>query len=282
LTATINFAGVGIPTGTVAFATGTGTSLGSANVVPAAGGLFQASLSTTALTAVGTYTFTAIYSGDANYVTSSVAGGSVIVVSNPQVIVTPGGPSLTVNSSTVSSSTITLTPASYGGFNGIVGFQCDPATLPVDSTCVFSPGQVNVTPNTPSASYAEPVVTMWIAINQPPQTPTASKMIWWIAGPTGFLLLFVRRRIKAVALASYWNMLLLISAIGVLSAGMVGSIGCSNGLSYVTPKGATNVTVYAYADTYVVGTTNNTTSTCTASSVYPCSKQAINVSVTVQ
>lgn len=283
LTATINFAGVGIPTGTVAFATGTGTPLGSANLVPAAGGLFQASLTTTALTVADTYTFTAAYSGDLNYLSSSGSGGSVIVVSNPLVIVTPSGASLTVNSSTGSSSTITLTPASYGGFNGIVGFQCDPATLPANSACVFSPGQVNVTPNTPSASYPEPPVTMWVAINQPPQTPTASKMIWWIAGPTGLLLLFVRRRMKAVALVSRWNMLLLIAAIGALSAGIMGSIACSKGIQFATPKGTTTVTVYAYADTYVPGTTNNTTSTCTAgSNVYPCSQQTISVSVLVQ
>jgi hypothetical protein len=199
------------------------------------------------------------------------------------VIVTPSGASITVNSKTGSSSTITLTPASYGGFNGIVGFQCDTATLPADSTCVFSPGQVNVTPNTASASYPEPTVTMSIAINQPPQTPTASKMIWWIAGPTGLILLYVRRRMKAVALAGRWNMLLLLAAIGVLSAGIMGSIGCSNGISYATPKGTSTVTVYAYADTYATGTTNNTTSTCTSgSSVYPCSKQAISVSVLVQ
>jgi hypothetical protein len=283
LTATINFAGVGIPTGTVAFATGGGMPLGSANVVPAAGGLFQASLTTTALTVVGTYTFTAAYSGDLNYLPSSGAGGSVLVVINPLVIVTPSGASVTVNSSTGSSSTITLTPASYGGFNGIVGFQCDPATLPADSTCVFSPGQANVTPNTPSASYPEPTVTMWVAINQPPQTPTASNMIWWIAGPTGLLLLFVRQRMKAVALAGRWNMLLFIAAVGVLSAGIMGSIACSNSISYVTPKGTSTVTVYAYADTFVTGTTNNTTSTCNAgSNVYPCSQQAISVSVVVQ
>jgi sugar lactone lactonase YvrE len=278
-TATINFAGVGIPTGTVTFATGS-TTLGTASVAPAAGGLFQATLTTTALP-VGTDTITATYGGDANYVGSS-ASGTVTVVNNPLVIVTPSGASITVNSKTGSSSTITLTPASYGGFNGIVGFQCDPATLPADSTCVFSPGQVNVTPNTHSVSYPEPPVTMWIAINQPPQTPTASKMIWWIAGPTSLLLLFVRRRMKAVALAGHWNMLLLIAAIGALSAGIMGSIGCSNGISYVTPKGTSTVTVYAYADTYVTGTTNNTTSTCTASNVYPCSKQAISVSVLVQ
>jgi sugar lactone lactonase YvrE len=278
-TATINFAGVGIPTGIVTFASG-GTTLGTASVAPAAGGLFQASISTTALP-VGTDTITATYGGDANYV-GSATSGTVTVVSNPLVIVTPSGTSLTVNSNTGSSGTITLTPASYGGFNGIVGFQCDATTLPADSTCVFSPGQVNVTPNTPSVSYPEPTVTMWIAINQPPQTPTASNMIWWIAGPTGLLLLFVRRRTKAVALAGRWNMLLLIAAIGALSAGIMGSLACSNSISYTTPKGTSTVTVYAYADTFKTGTTNNTTSTCTASNVYPCSQQAISVSVIVQ
>ena len=289
LTATINFAGVGIPTGIVTFATGS-TTLGTASVAPAAGGLFQASFSTTALP-VGTDTITATYGGDANYV-GSATSGTVTVVSNPLVVVTPSGASVTVNSSTGSSSTITLNPVSYGGFNGIVGYQCDPATLPADSTCVFSPGQVNVTPNTPSASYPEPTVTMSIAINQPPQTPTASKMIWWIAGPTGLLLLFVRRRMKAVALAGRWNMLLLIAAIGVLSAGIMGSIACSNSISYVTPKGTSTVTVYAYADPYLGSPSNNVTQACGiipgsnppegSPALAPCSQQAINVSVIVQ
>ena len=297
----INFVGVGIPTGTVTFTMGS-TTLGTANVIPAAGGVFQASItvpagppcvvsaavptcpsnSSGAMLPVGTDTITATYSGDANYV-GSATSGTIPVVSNPLVIVTPSGASITVNSDTGSSSTITLTPASYGGFNGIVGYQCDAGTLPANATCVFSPGQVSVTANTSSASFPEPPVTMSIAISQPPQTPTASKMIWWIAGPTGLLLLFVRRRMKAVALAGRWNMLLLIAAIGALSAGIMGSIGCNNGISFVTPKGTSTVTVYAYADTYQGSPSKNVTSTCTAgSNIYPCSQQAISVSVIVQ
>jgi hypothetical protein len=301
-TAAINFVGVGIPTGTVTFTMGS-TTLGTANVVPAAGGIFQASITVPAgppcvvsatvptcpsnsisatMLPVGTDTITATYGGDANYV-GSATSGSIPVVSNPQVIVTPSGTSITVNSDTGTSSTITLTPASYGGFNGIVGFQCDPGTLPVNATCVFSPGQVSVTPNTPGVSYPEPPVTMSVAISQPPQTPTASKIIWWIAGPTGLLLLFVRRRMRKLAISSGWNAFLLFAAIGALSAGIMGSMGCNNGIAFVTPKGTSTVTVYAYADTYHGSPSNNVTSTCIGgSNVYPCSQQAISVSLIVQ
>jgi sugar lactone lactonase YvrE len=278
LTVSINFAGVGIPTGTVAFATGS-TALGTAAVVPVAGGLFQASLSTTALP-VGTDTITATYSGDANYV-GSVITGTVIVVSAPKVVITPSGTSLTASSST--SGSITISAVSEGGFNGVVGYQCDSATLPANATCVFSPGQVVLTPSTSSATYPTPTVTMTLAINQPPQTPTASKLIWWLALPTGLLLLFARRRLKAVAHAGCWNMVLLVTAIAALSACIVGSTGCNNSsTAFATPAGSSTVTVIAYADPYKGSVSDNKTTPCTTDASNPCTQQSFSVNVTVQ
>ena len=162
---------------------------------------------------------------------------------------------------------------------------------------MFSPGQASIgLPNTTSGNFPNPTVTLTIALNQDPQTPIVSQMIWWAAGFTGLLLLFARRRVKAVAHAGVWNVFLLIAAIGVLSAGILGSTGCTSGLAFGTPAGTSTVTVNAYSDPYQVGSTSNTQScgidtTVTSlqypigtpeSYMYPCAQQSFKLSVTVQ
>jgi hypothetical protein len=229
---------------------------------------------------VGTDLVTATYSGDANYV-GSATSGTIIVLSAPVAITTASGTSITVSS--YSDTSVTFNSVSEGGWNGVVGFNCDPATLPANSRCVFSPGQATVLANTPTQSYPASPVTLTIAINQPPQTPTASKMIWWIAGPMGLLLLFARRRMKSVVLAGRWNILLLIAAVGVLSAGILASTGC-NSISappFATPSGSKTVTVYASADPFKSGTGGDTV-LCSTINTSPCSQKVFQVSVTVQ
>jgi sugar lactone lactonase YvrE len=190
-TAAIGFAGVGIPTGTVTFAAN-GTTLGSSPVEPVAGGIFEAIFSTSSL-AVGNYTVVATYSGDPNYVGSvSATSATIYVATSPIVTVTSSGASLTSSSS--SNSTVTFTATGYGGWNGLVGFSCLASSLPANARCVFSPGQIEVLPSTPTTTASNPTIAMSVVIDQPPQTPTASKFPWWLAGPTGLLLLFARRR----------------------------------------------------------------------------------------
>jgi hypothetical protein len=232
---------------------------------------------------VGSDPITATYSGDANYVGSTVTGGPVIVVSAATTVVAASGPSITVSGT--ASTAVTFSVVSEGGWKGVVGFQCDPATLPANAFCVFSPGQVAVLASTPSVGNPPGTVALSLMTNQPPRTPTVGKMIWWIAGPTGLLLLFVRRRMKTAALAGGWNILLLIAAIGALSAGIMSATACSKGgVAFKTPAGTSTVTVYASSDPYVYNSDGTVKGTlqCTTINTSPCSQQTFSVNVTIQ
>jgi sugar lactone lactonase YvrE len=300
-TETINFAGVGIPTGTVSFVTGS-TSLGTVNLLPGPGGTFQASItvgiagpscvvSTSVPTCpsapsgillpLGADTITATYSGDANYV-GSAASGSVLVVSSPNVNVTTSGASIT--SSPSSSGTVTFTATSYGGWNGLVGFSCLASSLPTNARCVFSPGQIEVLPSTSTTTASNPPVSLTITIDQPPQTPTASKFYWWLAVPTGLLLFFIRRRFAR----RDWSAITSTLALIVLGIAAVGMGACSNSIHYNTPAGASTVTVIASSDPFTAPPSstnaNPSTQSCPANNPAsaPCAQQTFQVSLTVQ
>jgi sugar lactone lactonase YvrE len=288
-TAAIGFAGVGIPTGTVTFAAN-GKTLGSASVVPAAGGIFEATYSTSSLV-VGNYTVVATYSGDPNYIGSvSAASAAIYVVTSPIVTTTSSGTSITSSSS--SNSTVAFTSTGYGGWNGLVGFSCLASSLPANARCIFSPGQIEVLPSTPTTTASNPAIAMSVVIDQPPQTPTASKFLWWLAGPTGLLLLFARRRFARRTWSTIATTLVFI-LFGIAAGGMG---ACTGGISYTTPPGAGTVTVYAWSDPYTTmptpSTANPPTQACGmipasnppqySPALAPCSQTTFQVSLTVQ
>ena len=280
-TAVISFSGVGIPTGTVTF-TANGTALGAAPVEPAAGGLFEATFSTSSL-AVGNYTTVATYSGDPNYIASvSATSATIYVVSSPNVNVTTSGTSITSSSS--SSGTVTFTATTYGGWNGLVGFSCLASSLPTNARCVFSPGQIEVLPSTSTTTASNPPVSLTITIDQPPQTPTASKFYWWLAVPTGLLLFFIRRRFAR----RDWSAITSTLALIVLGIAAVGMGACSNSIHYNTPAGASTVTVIASSDPFTAPPSstnaNPSTQSCPANNPAsaPCAQQTFQVSLTVQ
>ena len=254
---TVNSTGVGIPTGTVTFTTGT-TSLGAIALEPAAGGAFQATLTTTALP-VGTDLVTGTYSGDANYVSSS-ASGTVIVVATAEVIVTNSGTAL--RSSLGGESTITFTNTSYGGWSGVIGYQCEASSLPVNSICVFSPGQVTLNASTTGNSYPPATTTLQIVVDNPPNSPLQSSMLWWMGGLTGVLLLFVRRRAKRGA----WGRVSMLVGMALLAVSATGLMACNSGVSYSTPAGTSTVTVYANSDPFAL----NSNGTVNTSDTQPC------------
>lgn len=280
-TAAVGFAGVGIPTGTVTFTSGS-TTLGTAPLEPAAGGLFEAIFSTTSL-AAGNYTVVATYSGDPNYIGSaSTASATIYVVSSPYVTTTASGASIT--SSASSNGTVTFTTTTYGGWNGLVGFSCLASSLPANARCIFSPGQVEVLPSTPTATASNPPVTLSIVIDQYPQTPTAGKFLWWLAGPTGLLLFFARRRFARRAWATIATTLAFI-LLGIAAGGMG---ACTSGVQNVTPTGISTVTVVVSSDPFITAPTSSNanpgTQTCPANNPAsaPCAQQTFKVSLTVQ
>ena len=280
-TAAVGFAGVGIPTGTVTFTSGS-TTLGTAPLEPAAGGLFEATFSTTSLVA-GNYTVVATYSGDPNYIGSaSAASATIYVVSSSYVTTTASGTAIT--SSANSNGAVTFTTTTYGGWNGLVGFSCLASSLPANAQCVFSPGQVEVLPSTPTAAASNPPVTLSIVIDQYPRTPTAGKFLWWLAGPTGLLLFFARRRFARRAWATIATTLAFI-LLGIAAGGMG---ACTSGVQNVTPTGTSTVTVVVSSDPFTTAPTSSNanpgTQTCPANNPAsaPCAQQTFKVSLTVQ
>jgi hypothetical protein len=250
-TVTVNSTGVGIPTGTVTFTTGK-TSLGAVALAPAAGGAFQATLTTTALP-VGTDLVVAKYSGDANYIGSSTSG-TVIVVATAEVIVTTSGTALT--SSLGGESTVTFTNTSYGGWSGVIGYQCDASTLPANSICVFSPGEVTLNDSTAGNSYPPVTTKLEVVVDNPPNSPLQSSMLWWMGGLTGVLLLFVRRR----AMQGVWGRVSMLIGMALLAVSATGLMACNSGIPYATPAGTSTITVYANSDPFALnsnGTINN-------------------------
>jgi sugar lactone lactonase YvrE len=278
-TVAVGSTGVGIPTGTVTFTTG-GKSLGSAPLAPAAGGGFQAALSTTALP-VGVDVVTATYSGDANYVGSSTSG-TVTIVSGPTVTVTSGG--TTLSSSDSFQTSLTFTNTSYGGWQGVVGYQCVASTLPVNAICVFSPGQVTVTPSTAGVTYPAATTTLKVVVDNPPNSPAQGSMLWWVGGLSGLMLFWMRRRM----MRGVWANLTMMAGAVLIAIAATGLTACGNSIPYATPAGSSTITVLASSDPYATGVTNatqpcvNATSGATGPTQGPCTQQSYQISLTVQ
>jgi sugar lactone lactonase YvrE len=288
LTATVASSFAGTPTGTVTFSitdSGGNSTIKTATLAPATSG-FQATYSYAPVApAAGVgydvVSITATYSGDVNFSTSTSPAGPTFDVSGPQGAAVTTSNTLSLTTSVNNAGSVTFVGTSYGGWNGIVGFACDPATLPAHAVCTFSPGQATVLANTTSSLNPPGTVTLSVAINQDPQTPTASKMIWWVAGFSGLVLLFARRRMIKLPIANGWNAFLLVVAIGAMSACMMGATGCASSVAFATPKGTSTVTVNAYADPFISGTSGNTVA-CTTSATSPCSMTSFKVNLTVQ
>lgn len=294
-TATVSSAYAGTPTGQVTFVVTyvdnnsssqatTYTVTGTGTLQPAAGGVFQATYSyvNTHSPVAGPYvveSVTATYSGDQNFAGSSSSSSSFDVSpAGGSLVTTASG--ATITSSANSNGTVTFTATSYGGWNGMVGFSCDPVTLPPNARCVFSPGQVEVLASTSTSAASTPPVAMSVTIDQPPQTPTASKLLWWLAVPTGLLLLFSRRRVTRCG----WPMTAMILGLTLLGTSVLGLTSCTSGeAAYVTPAGTTTVTVVASSTPFQAGSTTEMQS-CPANNPAssPCAQQTFQVAVTVQ
>ncbi|HZQ45354.1 MAG TPA: Ig-like domain repeat protein [Acidobacteriaceae bacterium] len=280
VTAQIQSTGVGIPTGVVTF-TSNGTSLGTAPVLPASAGTFAATISTKSLS-VGNDAIVGSYSGDANYIASTSTSTTVAIVSSAAVTITPSTTS--ISSSTGGSSAVNFTVTSYGGWTGLVGFSCLASSLPANARCVFSPGQIQVMSSTPAAPVQNLPATLSVTIDQPPQTPTAGSLLWWLAGPTGLLLFFTRRRFARRA----WASASLILGILLLGVSALGLGACGSSPQNVTPAGTSNITVYASADPFTAPPSSSSATPSTEACAgnvptgTPCSQQAFQISLAVK
>ncbi|MDR3747761.1 MAG: Ig-like domain repeat protein [Acidobacteriota bacterium] len=284
LVATVSPAGAGIPTGTVTFTikdSGGAAVTASGTLAPASGGVFQATYSYTPTAPASGVTYyvvsvSASYGGDGNFTGSSTGSQSFDVgPSTGSVGITASGTALTGSTSYGSGGTITFTNTSYGGWQGVVGYQCVASTLPANAICVFSPGQVSVQASTSGTTYPLATTKLTVLVDNPPNSPAQNSMLWWAGGLTGLLLFWARRRMMRGA----WATVTMVgAALLVVAAG--GLVACSSGTPYSTPAGSSTVTVVATSDPYTSGS-NQTTQPCASSTTAPCSQQTFQVSLTV-
>lgn len=153
-----------IPSGTVTYyTTGIATPIGSAPVVAVTVNkvtTYVATLNTTSLQ-IGTYNIYGVYSGDANYSTSTSTPPLPLLISNPTILIVPASNTI-VGGGPADALTI-YSVAGFGMQNaaaGVVDFGC--SGLPLYSSCSFSPAFAQVTPTTPE------VIQLSVVINQPP------------------------------------------------------------------------------------------------------------------
>ena len=295
LTATVSSAFAGIPTGNVDFLigdSGNATVKLQAALTPAGGGVFQATATyipnpPAAGVVFDIVTVVASYAGDTNFGSSTSVGQSFDVsAATGSVGLTSGALALT--SSKSNEGTVTFTATSYGGWQGVIGYQCQASTLPANAICVFSPGQILLSPSTSTTPYPPATTQLKIVVNNPPDSPAQSSMLWWLAGLLGLGLLVKRRRLSR---SGGWGAMVLLLAAAASLTALSAMSGCSNGVSFATPTGTSTVTVVASSDPYTSGSTT-TTQACgivpgsnpqTASpTLAPCAQQTFQVSLTVQ
>ena len=234
--------GMGVPTGSVAFMNGT-TVLGMGNLTAGV-----ATFSTTAL-AVGGYSVTAVYGGDAMFAASTSAVVAE-VISTPTFALTSSASTLTITKGTTGTATLTVTPT--GTIAQAVSFTC--AGLPADATCNFSPASV-----TPGASAATTTVTIatnvaTAELRMPGFGPASSRGGFSGVSLAGLLMLGVgcaagaSRRQRTLLRRA--NKLLLLMPVLLGLAGLA-LVGCGGGSSSgtptapVTPSGTSMVVITA-------------------------------------
>ncbi len=150
-----------------------------------------ATLTTTFPTA-GTFPITAVYPGNGTTTGSTSAALSETVVTvGVSAAFSPG--SLTINSGSTGTLTVTLTPT--GGYTGTVTFSC--GSLPAKVSCTFAPPSVTLTPTSTSAAS-----TLTINTSAPPavatleRTSSSGSVFWAMALPFALLALARVRRLR--------------------------------------------------------------------------------------
>jgi hypothetical protein len=237
-TASIVFTSFGVPapTGTVEFFAGT-TSLGTAPVFNA-----KATLTRPASGVAGSYTVTAVYSGDANYLGAASAAASVTVSSDPPYQLSASSASITLAAGATKQNGTFVIIRQTSNFVGNVNLSCTVAyngtgTVNAIPTCAF---QGNFIPF--PAGTATSLLTITTTA---PQTVSASRnpnasFVRWsgVAMCSLFLCLVTPRRLR---LCRRMSVLMALLVFFGLFAGCGGSSsgGTTNTGSPTTTKGTT-------------------------------------------
>ena len=221
--------------GSVSFYVGSATAanlIGTATVINGVASLPGATLSV-----IGKSTIVAVYSGDANFYTSSTTGNFTITSLTPgyTIAVTPTTITLPHNGS----ATVTVTATSFGNYAGIGSLSC--SGLPANTFCPFDAYQQFTFSGVNGTQTTTLIIT---ALNaQGTSSPVHAGLVWIPAMLMAGLLFFGRKRLT---LRGRQLMLL-----AVLFCGMMAVNGCSGGndsSKYTTPVGPYTVTLISIGD----------------------------------
>jgi len=227
-------------TGTVNFFAN-GVSLGNASVSSNTATLTLSTLP------VGKDTITAAYSGDANYNAASASTGMVVTVSNPPAaaiaIQAPNPATIVVPQG--ASSSMVFSVAANTTFNGSVQLSCSGA--PANTTCVVSPGVVNLSAG--QSVQATLIVTTSVMSASAAPAPFGG---FTGTGTAGILMSILvsgfSRRFRKAAFRKTWLMLVILAAGTVATVSMTGC-GGSASKTNVTPAGVSTLTITATSGT---------------------------------
>jgi hypothetical protein len=236
LTAAVTGAGV-TPTGTVMFYDGA-AQIGQ-GTLDATG---HAAFSTAGL-AVGTHSLTALYAGDATYVTSTSAA-VVETIETPGFTIALSSPSVTLATHGVGSATVTL--ASLGSFADTLVLSC--ANAPADLSCSFKPNPAALTANGTASVALSLNTNALIAEGRRTERPgpgaEGRSGLALLLGPVGLLVAFGRRR--------RWRLRVVLVAVTAVPL-MVGLSSCGSVVTAVPSTGPGVYTIPVMATGSVSG-----------------------------
>jgi hypothetical protein len=189
---------------------------------------------TTTLLASGTHVLTAIYSGDANNLTStSTAVTEIILPSDFALSINPASLTLV----TGHHATLTLTATSVGEFSDTVQFTIGP--LPLFTTATFSPAAVKLPPNGNATSriYLDTdAVIGYLSQTQPRRNPTTLLSSTAAAALVLILLPSTHRRGRRLPT---------LIAVAITATLLIGASGCSGKYPDSTSPGTYNLQITA-------------------------------------
>ena len=234
LTASVT-SSVGTPTGSVSFLVN-GKPVDPAQAQSPLNSTGVAYFSTTALP-LGVYNITAVYNGDVNYATESIALPSFQVIV-PSVQITSNPTTVSTKAGTAVEATLSLMP--LVGYSDNVALKCLSATLPRYSECTFAypnSGSGNISVGSYQASQIVVTISTNVPVNGGTTTSSLSRTEGFsLAGLFGlglFGLIAGRKRL---------NRYVMLVCLGLMLSGLLGGVSACTNAGYSTPPPAPNVT----------------------------------------
>jgi Bacterial Ig-like domain (group 3) len=233
LSAKLTTTGSGMPTGTVTFTNGA-TSLGTVNLSTAVNGVITFTTPSTVFT---NYTFTAAYSGDGLFSSSSAnanEGADFVAVAPAAGLSVPEG----------GQAIVTVSVAPINGYTGTITASC--SNLPIDTVCRFLPIPVVIS----STTAATLTVQIFAGVNSnvaslAPER-SGSEGYAWIAFLFFFPVVLSWRRHRNGVQANRLPTLFALAFFAIVTAGLTGCGGKTPANvpgTFTTPAGTTTITL---------------------------------------